>query len=162
MRAGTDRYRGLTFACLVAADRYHHLETEVRPALERGLVVVCDRYLASSLVLQRMDRVEEQTIWDMARHVEPPDLAVVLSARPDVLASRIAARGIHSRWERDPGNCAVEVNLYAAAADALRARGVYVVAVDSTSTPAKAIAGHLAQQVQALAERRAVGSPTGA
>jgi dTMP kinase len=33
-RFGTDRYHGLTLACLVAADRYQHLEHEIRPALQ--------------------------------------------------------------------------------------------------------------------------------
>jgi dTMP kinase len=97
VRRSTDEYGGLTLAYLVAADRHHHLETEVRPALGAGRVVICDRYVASSLVLQGMDGVEEQTIWDLARHAELPDLAVVLSASPDVLAARVAARGPHSR-----------------------------------------------------------------
>jgi dTMP kinase len=153
IRSGTERYRGLTLAYLVAADRYDHLEFEIRPALERGEVVVCDRYLASSLVLQRMDGVDEETIWSLARHVELPDLAVIVSARADVLVDRIAARGrAHSRFERDPANSAVEVRLYEAAADALRARGVYVVAMDSSATPAAAIADHVAQLVEDLVD----------
>lgn len=148
VRAGTERYRGLTLACLVAADRYDHLEAEVRPALERGLVVVCDRYLTSSLVLQRMDGVDEEMIWNLARDVQLPDLAVILTARPDVLVGRITARGgSHSRFERDPANSAVEARLYEAAADALRARGVYVVAMDSSSTPAGVIADRVAELV---------------
>ncbi|MEU6071861.1 hypothetical protein ABZ864_47440 [Streptomyces sp. NPDC047082] len=45
----------MAMACLVAADRYHHLAQEIRPALQRGNVVLCDRYIASSLVLQVID-----------------------------------------------------------------------------------------------------------
>ncbi|HET9081520.1 MAG TPA: hypothetical protein VFO01_13555 [Trebonia sp.] len=41
-------------ACLVAADRYHHLAAEIRPRLAAGHVL-CDRYLASTLVLQGRD-----------------------------------------------------------------------------------------------------------
>ncbi|WP_282795046.1 dTMP kinase [Streptomyces sp. CC224B] len=55
-RDGTDRYRGMSMACLIAADRYQHVEHEVRPALARGALVVCDRYVASSLVLQSLGR----------------------------------------------------------------------------------------------------------
>jgi dTMP kinase len=138
----------------VAADRYHHLETEVRPALQKGLVVVCDRYVASSLVLQRMDGVDEGTIWDLARDVDLPDLAVILSARPNILASRIANRGAHSRWEHDPANSELEAGLYGGAADALRARGVYIVAMDSSTTPAGEIADQVVELVQALVDRR--------
>ncbi|MDT0443469.1 hypothetical protein [Streptomyces johnsoniae] len=42
-------------AHLIAADRYHHLDTEIRPAFRRGEIVVSDRCLASSLVPQVMD-----------------------------------------------------------------------------------------------------------
>ena len=35
-RFGTDDYHGLVLACLVAADRYQHLEHEIRPALQPG------------------------------------------------------------------------------------------------------------------------------
>lgn len=43
-RQGADEYRGLVLACLVAADRYYHLEHDIRPALRAGYVVICDRY----------------------------------------------------------------------------------------------------------------------
>ena len=150
-RSGTDRFRGLTLACLIAADRYHHLDVEIRPALERGRVVLCDRYLASSLVLQRMDGVDDELLWHLAREVDLPDLMILLTARPELLVERIAARGgAHSRWERDPQSSRVEASLYEAAADALRARGVYVVAMDSSATPAEAIAERIADLVADL------------
>jgi dTMP kinase len=46
----TDTTTGHTLACLYAADRYHHLEAEVRPNIEAGRVVISDRYLPSALV----------------------------------------------------------------------------------------------------------------
>lgn len=54
-RFGTHEFHGRALSCLVAADRYHHVDTVVAPALERGEVVVCDRYLPSSLVLDQLD-----------------------------------------------------------------------------------------------------------
>ncbi len=44
-RHGTDTYSGYVLACLVAADRYHHLATDIRPNLAAGWIVVCDRYV---------------------------------------------------------------------------------------------------------------------
>jgi dTMP kinase len=44
----TETYVGHALACLVAADRYHHLTIEIRPQLDAGRIVLCDRYIASS------------------------------------------------------------------------------------------------------------------
>ncbi len=57
IRAGTGECTGMALACLVAGDRHHHLATEIRPALAARQIVLCDRYLPSSLVLQRMDGI---------------------------------------------------------------------------------------------------------
>ena len=43
-------------AAMFAAARAHHVETAIRPALERGDDVVCDRYLDSSVAYQGIAR----------------------------------------------------------------------------------------------------------
>lgn len=113
IRASTDIYRGMALACLVAGDRHHHLATEIRPQRQAGAIVICDRYLPSSLVLQRMDDVGWDTIWQLNSGAEPPDLAVILNAAPAVLTRRLAGRGgTHSRFERRPDGPATEAALY--------------------------------------------------
>src|SRR5437868_13301456 len=49
---------GAVLACLFAADRYHHLDTDIRPRRDAGDIVLCDRYLASGLVVQRTDGLD--------------------------------------------------------------------------------------------------------
>ena len=72
-------------ALLYAADRAHHIATVVRPALERGAVVVQDRYLDSSIVYQGRarglgDEVERISMW--ATEGLLPNLTVVLDMAP--------------------------------------------------------------------------------
>lgn len=57
-RSLTETVQGTALACLYAADRYHHLATEVLPHLEAGAVVITDRYVPSALVMQQLDGVD--------------------------------------------------------------------------------------------------------
>ena len=73
-------------ALLYAADRAHHVATVVRPARERGAVVVQDRYLDSSVAYQGAgrvldaDEVRELSLW--AAEGALPDLTVLLDLDP--------------------------------------------------------------------------------
>jgi dTMP kinase len=98
-RTHTEIFRGDALACLVAADRYHHLETEIRPALAAGKVVICDRYVPSSYALQVLDGVDQGFVADINAHAQTPDLSVILTCAPAVLQERLAARGSHGRFE---------------------------------------------------------------
>lgn len=73
-------------ALLYAADRAHHVATLVKPALERGDVVLQDRYIDSSVVYQGFarglgDEVERISRW--ATEDAVPDVTVVLDMEPD-------------------------------------------------------------------------------
>ncbi|GAB3799672.1 dTMP kinase [Micromonospora zhanjiangensis] len=149
-RYGTDEYRGLTLACLVAADRYHHLEREIRPALAVGKVVVCDRYLATSLVLQRLDGVEPDFLWAINRHIDRPDLTVILTGDPASSRARAAARGIHSRFHRggeDAGR--TENDLYLRVATELSEAGFPVLVHDVRDHRPEQVAAAIFDQVRA-------------
>ena len=100
------RTQGLTAraeALLYAADRAQHVATVVRPALDRGAVVVSDRYIDSSLAYQgggralSSDEVAQLSSWATDSLV--PDLTVVLDVRPEVGLSRL--RGTADRMESE-------------------------------------------------------------
>jgi len=138
-RFGTDDYRGLTLACLVAADRYQHLEHEIRPALQAGRLVICDRYLASSLVLQRLDGVSPGFVWQLNRHIDQPDLCIILSGDASCARERAEKRGLYSRFHRGGQVVSLaEAALYATVAAELAEHGFAVLTHDiGTQTPSE-------------------------
>ena len=92
--------RGMDAACeayLYAAARAEHVQRVIAPALERGAVVLCDRFLLSSLAYQGYGRqLGEENIRNLnalaMRGVEP-DCTFYLSLDPKEGLSRIAQRG---------------------------------------------------------------------
>lgn len=129
-RSVADQMSGYALACLVVADRYDHLQHEIRPLLAAGTTVVCDRYLGSSLVLQRLDGVPADFILHLHAAADLPDLAVILTAPPETITARIAKRGAHHRFERDPDIPARELTLYREASATLDKLGVPVLTLD--------------------------------
>jgi dTMP kinase len=91
---------GKSLACLVAADRYHHLEHTIIPELKNGKVVITDRYILSSLILQCMDNVDASFVLDINDGVILPDIQVAIEADADVIQSRLSERDKLTRFER--------------------------------------------------------------
>lgn len=79
-------------ALLFAADRLDHLSAEVVPALDQGRVVICDRYLLSSLVYQGLD-LPEQWVEEVNARARPPDVTFFLEVTPETAGRRREGRG---------------------------------------------------------------------
>jgi dTMP kinase len=91
-------------ALLFAADRAHHVETVVRPALEAGAVVVTDRYIDSSIAYQGAGReMASSEIAKLSRWATRglvPDLTIVLDVEPEL--GRQRRGGEPDRLESEP------------------------------------------------------------
>lgn len=88
---------------LYAADRATHVEHVIRPALERGEVVVCDRYVDSSVAYQGGGRGLQQVLLvsEIATGFLQPDLVVLLDIDPRIGLARIRDRGGADRIEAE-------------------------------------------------------------
>lgn len=147
-RFGTGDYRGLALACLVTADRYQHLNHEIRPALGAGKIVLSDRYVASTLVLQRLDAVSPEYLWLLNQYADRPDLYVILSGDVSRACQRAAQRGLYSRFHRGGQEAGTtEAALYASAASELARRGFNVVVHDTAGATPNEIAETLAAMI---------------
>ena len=85
-----------------AAARAQHVDEVIRPALERGAAVICDRYLDSSVAYQGwgalgLERVLELNLAAVGGLL--PDRTFLLVARPAEIGSRLG--GVHDRLERE-------------------------------------------------------------
>ena len=93
-------------ALLYAADRAHHIATLVRPAIERGALVVQDRYLDSSVAYQGAGRelaaadIRGLSLWAAGGLL--PDLTILLDLDASAGRARLDARddAVYDRLEQ--------------------------------------------------------------
>ncbi|MDD4070587.1 MAG: dTMP kinase [Candidatus Izemoplasmatales bacterium] len=82
-----------TEALLFAAARRQHLVEKIIPALEKGLIVLCDRFIDSSLVYQGYARkIGIDKVYDInyfAVEDAFPDLTIFVDVRPEVGLKRV-------------------------------------------------------------------------
>ena len=92
---GNTAMDGRTEALLYAASRRQHLVEKVWPALKEGKIVICDRYLDSSLAYQGGARglgVEEVLNINLfATENTWPDLTLLFDIKPEIGLARISA-----------------------------------------------------------------------
>lgn len=96
LQGSEDRWTVRTEALLIAAARSDHVSRLIRPALDAGKWVVCDRFLDSTLAYQGGDDgLDEATLialHDIASEGLHPDLTLVLSLPTAEAAARADAR----------------------------------------------------------------------
>ena len=153
MRNAEEFYGGACLACIAAADRYSHIEQEIMPALSLGKVVISDRYVESSLVLQRLDGCALEFLWGLNSQILIPDLSVILIADPVVLNRRLADRKKLSRFEQNESR-KKEMRFYREAAKFISQRGFNVLLLVNDVTPLKENADRIILEIQKLRQER--------
>jgi dTMP kinase len=150
VRSSEQRLTGMALAALVVADRYLQIETAIKPNLAEGRIVLCDRYVASTLALQRLDGLSLDVLWDMNSQALVPDLSVLLTADPAMIEQRLDERGRQSRFERMHGIAAREVTYFKEAFEFLRRVGYTTLEVATTETSPESGATEITTHIAAL------------
>lgn len=78
----------LTLQMLFAADRAHHLVTEIEPALKQGKIVICDRYIMSSLVFGGL-QVSVDILKQLNANFLKPHLTIFVDTQPRICIERM-------------------------------------------------------------------------
>ena len=74
---------------LFSADRAYHLEKEIIPLLERGVIVVCDRYFFSTLAYGSLEIKDFIWLLNLQKQFLLPDLTFLLKVSPKICIERI-------------------------------------------------------------------------
>lgn len=130
IRNYSEQSDGCELACLVAADRYYHIENEIVPKLEQGYIVITDRYILSSLILQSMDGVDSEFIININGKTILPDLQVSVFAKAETIQKRLTERDSLTRFEK--GNRSEEeLNYQCKGVELLKKIGVTILEINN-------------------------------
>jgi len=83
---------------LYVANRYEW-KPQIEFELGRGTVLICDRYLASSIAYGEAQGLDAAWLTEIQKYLPQPDLTVLLDIEPQVSASRKTAD--RDKYERD-------------------------------------------------------------
>jgi dTMP kinase len=83
---------------LYVANRYER-KPDLQRWLEGGLILVCDRYLASSIAYGEAQGLEAGWLTEIQKFLPPPSLTIVLDIAPETAVGRKAVD--RDRYERD-------------------------------------------------------------
>jgi len=95
---GAREYGPDVMQLLYVANRYEK-KPQIDTLLAAGAVVVCDRYLASSIAYGEAQGLDAAWLRDIQRHLPPPDLTILLDIAPETAAGRKTTN--RDRFERD-------------------------------------------------------------
>jgi len=96
--AGEREYGPDVMQLLYVANRYERKD-DLKRWLDGGLILVCDRYMASSVAYGEALGLDPMWLIDMQKFLPPPAMTIMLDIAPDTAAQRKAVD--RDRYERD-------------------------------------------------------------
>ena len=85
---GSRRVPVVVEAVLFAVDRFDHIESEVKPLLKRGKIVVSDRYVYSSIAYQGASSLSKKWLKEINNRAIKPDLSIFIDVPPEIVIGR--------------------------------------------------------------------------
>ncbi|MDD2731666.1 MAG: dTMP kinase [Candidatus Pacebacteria bacterium] len=154
LRKAEELYGREVLACIAAADRYFHIEKEIAPALATGRIVLSDRYVESSLVLQRLDGCSLEFIWSINSQILVPDLSIIFFADPVIIGQRLVTKRTKlSRFERDETR-KQEMFFYHEAAEFIAQKGFHVLLLENEKQSVGDTSEYIVVEVQRLLKKK--------
>jgi dTMP kinase len=95
---GTREYAADVMQLLYVANRYE-LKPDIARERERGTIVICDRYVGSSVAYGAAQGLDPEWLQDIQRYLPQPDLTCLLDIPPEISVRRKSQD--RDRYERD-------------------------------------------------------------
>jgi dTMP kinase len=139
---------------LMFAARAQHVQTLIRPALERGEWVVCDRFADATLAYQGAGRGLDRALIGALRTLVlgefAPELTLLLDVPVDCGMSRVGSRGEHDRFEGE--SRAFHERVRACYLELARAEPARFRVIDA-SAPCDAVSVAVLHEIEGLLDR---------
>src|SRR6185503_15878561 len=95
---GERHYTADVMQLLYVANRYE-FKDEILRVTESGTIILCDRYLASSVAYGEAQGLDAEWLTDIQKYLPQPDITILLDIAPEVSARRKTAD--RDKYERD-------------------------------------------------------------
>ena len=95
---GMREYGADVMQLLYIANRYEW-KPQIQRELERGTILICDRYLSSSVAYGEAQGLDPAWLLAIQQHLPPPHLTILLDITPEVSARRKTTD--RDKYERD-------------------------------------------------------------
>ncbi len=136
---------------MMFAARAMHIKDVIKPAIDAGKIVVCDRFIDSTRVYQgALNHVSEDLINQLETHIigdYAPNLTLILDMPADIAMERVQSRGAENNNDR--GNLEFYQNLRDGFLNIAKQDGVRCVVVDANRE-----AGVISKDIQNITSER--------